>query len=73
MANQTKTIPELATSWRGLLEQAAKRSDVDADAFVRGAYTAYLEAHPGMRQYLEDLQLEQQLEELRSRGMMGEA
>jgi hypothetical protein len=73
VTNEPKTIPELLASWQSLLKQAAKRSDVDADAFVRGAYAAYLEAHPGMKQHLEDLQLKQQLEELRSRGLMGEA
>lgn len=73
MTNEPKTISDLLVSWQSLLKQAAKRSDVDADTFVRGAYAAYLEAHPGMKQHLEDLQLKQQLEELRSRGLMGEA
>jgi len=73
VTNEPKTISELAASWQSLLTQAARRSDVDADTFIRGAYAAYLEAHPGMKEHLKDLQLVQQLEELRSRGLMGEA
>jgi len=73
VTNEPKTIPESAASWKSLLMQAARRSDVDADTFIRGAYAAYLEAHPGMKEHLEDLQLKQQLEELRNRGLMGEA
>ncbi len=73
MTNEPKTIPELSSSWQSLLTQAAKRCDLDPDAFVRGAYKAYLDAHPGMKEHLEDLQLREQLEELRKSGMMGEA
>lgn len=46
---------------------------VDGDAFVRGAWSAYLEARPGLREYLEEMQLRTQLDELRRSGRMGQA
>ena len=68
----TNTKLETATpSWEDLLEQAAARCDVDPDSFVRGAWAAYLDARPGMREHLEDLQLRAQLEELRRDGRIG--
>jgi hypothetical protein len=59
-----------------LLARAAQlcvEHDVEADPFVRGAYSAYLEARPGMREYLEELQLKQTLEELRKDGRIASA
>ncbi|MBS1118147.1 MAG: hypothetical protein H6Q90_375 [Deltaproteobacteria bacterium] len=59
-----------------LLAQAALlcvEHDLDVDAFMKGAWSAYVEARPGLRDYLEDLQLRNQLEELRKLGRMGEA
>lgn len=73
MTNEPKMNPELVASWESLLTQAARRCDVDPDAFVRGAWAAYLDAHPGMREHLEELQLRAQLEELRKNGLMGAA
>jgi hypothetical protein len=32
-----------------------------------------LDAHPGMREHLEELQLRAQLDELRKNGLMGQA
>ncbi|MFT3694511.1 MAG: hypothetical protein QM831_15290 [Kofleriaceae bacterium] len=64
---------EPQTNWERLLDQAARKCDVDPDAFVRGAWAAYLDAHPGMREHLEELQLKAQLDELRKSGLMGEA
>jgi hypothetical protein len=46
---------------------------VDLDAFMRGAWSAYLEARPGMRDYLEEQQLRDQLDEIRKLGHMGQA
>jgi hypothetical protein len=46
---------------------------LDVDTFMHGAWDAYVEARPGMRDYLEELQLRSQLEELRRLGRMGEA
>jgi hypothetical protein len=59
-----------------LLAQAAAlcvEQGVDVDNFIRGAWTAYVEARPGMREHLEEIQLRDQLEEIRKAGRMGEA
>lgn len=59
-----------------LLAQAASlcvEHGLDVESFMRGAWSAYVESRPGMKEYLEDLQLRQQLEELRKVGRMGEA
>jgi len=46
---------------------------IDVDAYMTGAWAAYVEARPGMRSQLEELQLRDQLEELRRLGRMGQA
>ena len=56
-----------------LLAEAAAISvvhDVDGDAFVRGAWSAYLEARPGMREQLEELHLRSRLDKLRKSGLV---
>lgn len=60
----------------GLLAAAAAlcvEHGLDVDTFMHGAWDAYVEARPGMRDYLEELQLRSQLDELRRLGRMGEA
>lgn len=59
-----------------LLAQAAiicVQNGLDVDTFMKGAWSAYVEARPGLRDYLEEMQLRAQLEELRKLGRMGEA
>jgi hypothetical protein len=59
-----------------LLSQAAAlcvEQGVDVDSFMKGAWSAYLEARPGMRDYLEEIQLRDQLDEIRKAGRMGQA
>lgn len=70
MANQTDNKP-----WNvevsELLTRAAElcvEHEVDVDPFVRGAYSAYLEARPGLREQLAEMQLKMQLEEMRKLG-----
>ena len=46
---------------------------LDVETFMKGAWSAYVEARPGMRDQLEEMQLIAQLEELRRLGRMGEA
>jgi len=51
-----------------LLAQAAilcVENGIDVDAFMKGAWSAYVEARPGLRDYLEEMQLRNQLDELR--------
>ncbi len=59
-----------------LLAQAAilcVQHGLDVDTFMKGAWSAYVEARPGMRDYLEEMQLRSQLDELRKLGRVGEA
>lgn len=59
-----------------LLAQAAAlcvQHGADLDNFMKGAWSAYVEARPGMRDFLEEMQLRDQLEEIRKLGRMGEA
>jgi hypothetical protein len=70
VANQTETKPWLEEVSE-LLSRAAElcvEHDVDVDPFVRGAYSAYLEAHPGMREELAERELQRQLAEMRRQG-----
>jgi hypothetical protein len=61
------------TGWQALLEQAARDFEGDMDSFLRSAWFAYLQARPGMREYLEELQLLQQLERMREAGQIAQA
>ena len=59
-----------------LLAQAAilcVRHGLDVDAYMKGAWTAYVEARPGLRDYIEEMQLRHQLDEMRKNGRMGRA
>ncbi len=59
-----------------LLTRAAKISashGVEVDPFLRGAWSAYVDVRPGLRAYLEDMQLKAQLEQLRESGRIGTA
>ena len=61
------------TGWQALLDQAARDFEGDMDSFLRSAWFAYLQARPGMREYLEELQLLQQLERMREAGQIAQA
>jgi hypothetical protein len=59
-----------------LLAQAAilcVQHGLDVDTFMKGAWSAYVEARPGLRDYIEEMQLRSQLDEIRKLGRMGEA
>ena len=83
--NETFSVPtvyraEPAKPWTSQLEellaQAAElgaRHGVDADAFMKGAWSAYIDARPGLREQLEEMHLKNQLEELRKQGRIGGA
>jgi hypothetical protein len=84
-SNDTFSVPtvyraEPAKPWAAQLEelltQAAElgaRHGVDADAFMKGAWAAYIDARPGLREQIEEMQLKNQLEELRKQGRIGGA
>lgn len=46
---------------------------VELESFMKNAWSAYVEARPGMRDHLEEMQLRDQLEEIRQAGRMGQA
>lgn len=59
-----------------LLAQAAilcVQHGLDVDTFMKGAWSAYVEARPGLKDYIEEMQLRNQLDEIRKLGRMGEA
>jgi hypothetical protein len=69
-------VPAWAIEIEGLLTRAAELSvehSVDPGAFMRGAWAAYVESRPELRAHLEELELRQQLAELRTQGVIGEA
>ena len=84
-SNETFSMPtvyraEPSKPWADQLEellaQAAAlcaRHGVDADSFMKGAWAAYIDARPGLREQLEEMQLKNQLDELRKSGRIGEA
>lgn len=47
--------------------------DIEVDTFMRGAWSAYVEARPGMRERLEELQLARHLAYMRHKGRLGAA
>jgi len=59
-----------------LLSQAAAlciEHGVDVNAYMSGAWAAYVESRPGMRAELEEMQLRDQLDELRKLGRLASA
>ncbi|MEO8704919.1 MAG: hypothetical protein ABI867_33005 [Kofleriaceae bacterium] len=59
-----------------LLSRAAKLCadhGLDLDIFMKGAWAAYMDARPGLREHLEEMQLLGHLDEVRKAGRMGEA
>jgi len=79
-AIEAETVEAPRTPWQAevskLLTQAAAlcvEHGVDLDTFMKGAWSAYVESRPGMREHLEEMQLRDQLEEIRQSGRMAEA
>ena len=75
MAKQT-TIKSWQDEVSELLARAAAlcvEHDVEIDPFVQGAASAYLEARPGLREFLEEQQLREALQAMRDSGQMASA
>jgi hypothetical protein len=75
-AQPTDAAPAL--SWSAevgeLLAQAAAlcvEHGIELEAWMRGAWSAYVEARPGYRQFLEENHLREQLDQLREAGRIG--
>ena len=65
--------PETVTQ---LLERAAALAverELDLDAFMRGAWAAYVEARPGYREFLEEQALRTRIDALRQAGQIAQA
>ncbi len=59
--------------YQQILAQAAGAANVDLDAFMHAAWSAFVDARPGLRDHLEQVRLEAQLEVLRSQGKLAQA
>jgi len=46
---------------------------IELDAWMKDAWSAYVDARPGLREHIEDMQLIAQLTALRQRGQLGQA
>lgn len=46
---------------------------LELDAWMRAAWSAYVDARPGLREHIEDMQLIAQISELRQNGRIGQA
>jgi len=60
----------------GLLKRAADAAaseGVPSEAFMQVAWQAFLTAHPGMREELEEKALRSELKKLRKRGLIAAA
>ncbi len=65
-----------ATEVSELLTKAAElcaEHGVDLESWMKGAWATYVDARPGYREFLEEQQLTQNLEELRKAGRIGQA
>jgi hypothetical protein len=72
----TATAPSWSSEVEALLLRAAALcvdNNVDPDAFMHACWTACLDARPGMREQIVDMQLTAQVDNLRARGMVGDA
>lgn len=70
--NGTVELDPLREALRRAAELAVARG-VSVDDFMRAAWTALMEAAPGLRERVEAAQLVAQLEALRARGQVGSA
>lgn len=57
----------------GRAGELAAKMGVELDAWMRAAWSAYVDARPGLREHLEDMQLIAQLTALRESGRIGQA
>jgi hypothetical protein len=72
---QSKTDTDSRKSpFQELLALAASAAgDADLDSFMRAAWSAFVEARPGLKERLEELRFLAELESLREAGRVPEA
>ncbi len=71
-----RTNPDQTKDLRELLDRAAElgtRLGLDKDAFLSAAWTAFLDARPGLREEIVERELGEQLATLRERGLIATA
>jgi hypothetical protein len=59
-----------------LLNRAAALAaslDIDLDAWMKTAWSAYVDARPGLREHIEEMQIMAQINALRQSGRIGQA
>ncbi len=71
-STQTTSSREAVQLLRRAAQLAAEHG-MDTDQFMQVAWTACLDARPGLREELEDKELRAQLKKLRKRGLVGTA
>lgn len=73
MAMETDIESRKAAFQELLALAASAAGDADLDSFMRAAWTAFVEARPGLRERLEELRFLAELETLREQGRVPEA
>lgn len=53
--------------------QVAAKMDIELEAWMQAAWSAYVDARPGLREHLEDMQMMAQITAMRQRGRVGQA
>jgi hypothetical protein len=74
--NQPTTTKLWPTEVSDLLARAAElcvEHGMDVETFMHDAWSAYVDTRPGMREYLEEMLLRNQLDELRKAGRIADA
>jgi hypothetical protein len=69
MTQNPTTVTELLAQ----AAQLAAESGCDLESFMKSAWTSFVDSQPGLREQLELARTIAQLEELRERGLVGEA
>jgi hypothetical protein len=78
-AAKSPKLPTPDAAWNAVVQllrkaaQLAAERDVDSEIFMQAAWAACLDAHPGLREQLEDKELRSQLKKLRKRGLIANA
>lgn len=71
--------PSADTSWRDVVQllrraaQLAAEHGAQTELFMQAAWTACLDARPGLREEIADKELRAQLKKLRKRGLVASA
>jgi len=68
--------PAVAAHIRDLLAEAASlasANDVALDVYMGAAWQSFMDARPGLREQLEEMQLAAELDQLRRSGHIGQA